>query len=243
MSKKNIKPSILGLITARGGSKGIPGKNIKELAGKPLIAYTIEAALASGVFDRVILSTDDEKIADVATSYGCEVPFMRPKELAQDNTPHPPVILHALAWLRDHNNYQSDQVMILQPTAPLRSAAHIQEAVALMRTGSMDSLVSISAVPSHFHPQWQFVIDNNNYIKIFTGDPFSKLVPRRQELSQTYFRNGAIYIFKKEFLLNDPEANFYGNHVAAYIMKPEESVNLDTLEDWQEAEKILATMR
>src|SRR3989344_5697715 len=99
---------ILGIITARGGSKGIAGKNVKPLLGKPLIAYTIEAAKKSGVFDRLILSTDDEEIARVAREYGCEVPFMRPSELAQDTTPHLPVVQHAVEWLREHEKYSPD---------------------------------------------------------------------------------------------------------------------------------------
>lgn len=229
---------ILGLITARGGSKGIPGKNIKELAGKPLIAYTIEAAQKSGVFDRLICSTDDDAIATMAKKYGCEVPFMRPIELAQDHTPHTPVLCHAINWLGDHEKYEPDFVMILQPTAPLRTARHIQEAVELMKTSGADSIISVSEVPSHHHPRWQFIIDNDNRMAIFTGEPFAELVRRRQDLSKTYTRNGAIYLFKTE-LLSDDKPNFYGNHAAAYVMKPKESVNIDTMEDWQEAEKIL----
>lgn len=233
---------ILGIITARGGSKGIPGKNIKEFAGKPLIVYTIEAAQKSGIFDRVILSTDDEKIAQVAKQYGCEVPFMRPAELATDTTPGAPVIAHAITWLRDNENYQADYVMILQPTAPLRTAQHIQEAVMLFETSGADSVVSIAEIPQHFHPRWQFTIDDNNRMAIFTGEPFAEIVRRRQDLPKTYTRNGAIYLFKTGLLSDSSELNFYGNHVIGYIMKLEESVNIDTMEDWKEAERILKTV-
>ncbi len=229
---------ILGVITARGGSKGIPGKNIKELAGKPLIAYAIEAAHASGVFDRVIVSTDDEKIAEVAKAYGCEVPFMRPVELATDTTSHISVLQHAVNLLRE-NNYFPDAVMILQPTAPFRTAEHIKESVALMEKSNADSVVSVSEVPGHYHPQWQFKIDKGNHMVIFTGEPFSQIVRRRQDLSKTYTRNGAIYYFKTELLFHPSEPNFYGDHVAAYVMEPKESVNIDTMEDWKEAERIL----
>lgn len=230
---------ILGIITARGGSKGIPGKNIKELAGKPLISYTIEAAQKSGVFDRLILSTDDEKIAKVAKQYGCEVPFMRPAELATDTTPHNPVIQHALTWLGDNEKYEPDLVMILQPTAPLRTPRHIQEAVKLMEASGADSVVGVAEIPSSFHPRWQFTIDDNNHLAVFTGEPFSHIACRRQDLPKTYTRNGAIYLFKTELLSDSREPNFYGNHVMAYMMKPEESVNIDTMEDWKEAEKRL----
>ncbi|KKU84922.1 MAG: CMP-N-acetylneuraminic acid synthetase, partial [Parcubacteria group bacterium GW2011_GWA2_47_8b] len=108
---------ILGIITARGGSKGVPGKNIKLLGGKPLIAYSIEAAQKSGVFDRIILTTDDQKIADVAKQYGCEVPFMRPAELAGDTVQHLPVLRHAVQWLKDNDGYSPDYCMTFQPTS------------------------------------------------------------------------------------------------------------------------------
>lgn len=230
---------ILGLITARGGSKGIPGKNIKELAGKPLIAYTIEAAATSGIFNRIICSTDDPAIADVAKKYGCDVPFIRPAELATDTTPHNLVLRHAIEWLRDNENYVPDSVMILQPTAPLRTAAHIREAAAMFETSGADSVVSVAEIPSHYHPRWQFTIDDKNNLAIFTGEPFSQIVRRRQDLPKTYTRNGAIYLLHATRLLDVAEENFYGDHVAAYVMKPEESVNIDTMKDWKEAEKLL----
>ena len=127
-----MKPKVLGIITARGGSKGIPGKNIKSLLGKPLISYTIEEAKKSGVFDRLILSTDSEEIAEVAKKYNCEVPFIRPVELAEDQVSHLPVIQHAVTWLKNKENYYPDYIMILQPTSPLRRDFHIKEAVDLL---------------------------------------------------------------------------------------------------------------
>ena len=241
MTEKSHK-KILGIITARGGSKGIPGKNIKKLAGKPLIAYTIEAAQKSGVFDRIILSTDDEKIARVARTYGCEIPFMRPKRLAKDKTPHFPVIVHAMDWLEKHEHYIPDYVMILQPTAPLRTAAHIREAVSLFEMRGADSVVSVSEIPRHFHPRWLFNVNTRKHMAIFTGEKFSQLVSRRQDLSKTYTRNGAIYLFKTVFC-NSKHTNFYGNHVIAFVMKPNVSVNIDTMEDWREAEALLADAR
>ena len=114
---------VLGIITARGGSKGIPGKNLKLLAGKPLLAYTIDTARRSGALDRVILSTEDEAIATAGRDLGCDVPFIRPLDLAHDDTPHLPVIQHATRWMQERVNYRPDAVMILQPTSPLRTAA------------------------------------------------------------------------------------------------------------------------
>lgn len=233
---------ILGVITARGGSKGIPGKNIKELRGKPLIVYTIEAAKVAGVFDRLILSTDDSEIAEVAKKYGCEVPFMRPTDLAQDTTPHLPVIQHAVSWLKDNENYSPDYVMILQPTAPLRQAFHIQEAVKIMEEGTSDSVVSVSEVPGHHNPHWQFVIDEDNKLSIFTGEPLSQIIKRRQDLPKTYTRNGAIYLFKTELLFR-PEPTLFGENARVYVMEDKYSVNIDGMEDWNKAEFLLQSLK
>src|SRR3989338_3314445 len=228
---------ILGVITARGGSKGIPGKNIKSFLGKPLIAHTIEAAKTSGVFDRLILSTDDQKIADVAKGFGCEVPFLRSAELAADNTPHIPVMQHAVSWLREKEGYEPDYVMILQPTSPLRQAFHIKEAVEMLAEEGADSLASVSLVPKHFHPDWQFVKDDRQRIKIFTGTPLKNIVRRRQNLSDTFYKNGAIFLFKPG-LLFEKEPSLYGNDTLAYQMDEKYSINIDTPDEWRIAEEM-----
>jgi len=141
---------VLGVVTARAGSKGIPGKNVKLLAGKPLILHTIESAKASGAFDRIILSTDDDVAASIAREHGCEVPFMRPAELCTDTTPHLPVMDHALRWLRDHDRYIPELVMTLLPTSPLRQPAHIRQAVDLARSKDADSVIGVDEMP----PAW-----------------------------------------------------------------------------------------
>src|SRR5262245_9555040 len=143
---------VLGVVTARKGSKGIPGKNVRPLAGKPLILYTIEAAIASRAFDRVILSTDDEAAAAIAAAAGCEVPFMRPSELCRDDTPHLPVMQHAVAWLRDRESYEAEWVMTLLPTSPLRQPAHIRDSIALAMSTGADSVIGVDALPAHFNP-------------------------------------------------------------------------------------------
>jgi len=232
-----MNEKVLGVITARGGSKGIPGKNIKSFLGKPLIAHTIEVAKAAGVFDRLVLSTDDEKIAEVARSYGCEVPFMRPKELAEDNTHHLPVMQHAVKWLKDNEGYEPEYVMILQPTSPLRRPMHIAGAVELIKKYKSDSVVSTSPVPSHYNPHWQFVLKENDRLEIFTGESFKNIIRRRQELFTTYTKNGAIYLFKSK-LLFDENPSFYGDDVRAYLMDEKYSINIDTLDDWGIAEAI-----
>lgn len=226
---------IVGIITARGGSKGIPRKNVKLLHGKPLIAYTIEAAKESGVFDRIILSTDDSEIAAVGKQYGAEVPFMRPAELAEDTTPTLPVLMHAIKWLKDNEKYEPNAVAILQPTAPLRRAEHLREACELFKKSGADSVVSVSEVPGHHNPHWQFTIDADMRARVFTGEPFADIVKRRQDLPKTYTRNGAIYLFETSLLFADTPS-FYGSDVRAYEMDEASSINIDSLEDFARAE-------
>lgn len=232
---------ILGVITARGGSKGIPRKNIKELKGEPLIAYTIKAAQESGIFDRIILSTDDAEIAEVAKKYGVEVPFMRPAELAQDNTPHLPVMQHAVSWLKDNEDYCPDAVMLLQPTAPLRQVQHIKEAVNLFLKSGADSVVGVAETPGHFSPYWAVVEGSGGWARLFfSGEPVFKRITRRQNFpKKTYHHNGAIYLFKTDLLFIEPEPNFYGDKVAIYPMEEEYSINIDGFDDWILAENVL----
>ncbi|MBI4120010.1 MAG: acylneuraminate cytidylyltransferase family protein [Parcubacteria group bacterium] len=238
-SQQNLK--ILGVITARGGSKGIPRKNIKELKGQPLIAYTIKTAQESGIFDRIILSTDDAEIAEVAGRYGVETPFMRPAELAQDGTPHLPVLKHAVEWLRDNQNYLPDAVMLLQPTAPLCQSFHIKETLELLKSSGADSVVSMSEIPGHFSPYWAVVEGQDKWAKLLvSSEPLHQRIPRRQSFPQkTYYHNGAVYLFKTELILHPSQPNFYGDRAAIYPMAEKYSINLDSPEDWHLAELAL----
>ena len=166
---------VLGVITARGGSKGIPGKNLKRLAGQPLIWHTLQSAAASASFDRVILSTDDHAIANFARVHGCEVPFLRPADLAQDETPHLPVLQHAVAWLKEQEGYRPDAVMILQPTSPLRRAEDIREAVRLLETTGADSVLTVSAVSTHIHPLRMLRVGDDGTARLYvSGAPISE---------------------------------------------------------------------
>lgn len=227
---------ILGIIPARGGSKGIPGKNIKEFCGKPLIAWTIEAALESKALSRLVVSTDYEEIAKIAGKYGAEIPFFRPAELAGDKSPTLSVIIHTVKYLMNNEGYKPDFVLLLEPTCPSRKAKHIKEAIDLILRTAADSVVSVVEVPGHYNPFWQFRVDNNQKMEIFTGGSFNKIIIRRQDLPKTYTRNGAIYIFKTELLFS-VEPSFYGNDSRAYIMDAANNVDIDTPEDWLEAEK------
>ena len=232
---------LLGVITARAGSKSIPGKNTRLLGGRPLISYSIDAARASNVFDRLILSTDDVEAAAIARADGCEVPFMRPAELARDDTPHLPVMQHALAWLRDNERYTPDWVMILLPTSPLRQARHIREAVALAISSGADSVVGVDELPPHFNPMRVVTVDGGGWAKLFVGGaPVKQRPGRRQDMPRAWVLNGAIYLFRTAVLFDPREPSLYGDKVAAYRMTPPYGFNVDDPEDWAEAERLLA---
>ena len=230
---------VLGIITARGGSKGIPGKNLKPLGGRPLLDFTIDAANDTPL-DRLILSTEDAKIADAARALGCEVPFMRPAELARDETPHLPVIVHAVQWLRDHDNYVADVVVILQPTSPLRSSADIAAALRMLELSGADSVVSVNHVPAHAHPMRMLKVAADGSATLFvTGEPVRNRINRRQDLPDAYVMNGAVYACRTDVLFG-PQPSLYGDRVVAYPMPIERSISIDTPEDWEEAERQLA---
>ena len=235
--------TVLGVITARGGSKGLPGKNLKLLAGKPLIAYSIEAARASEALDRLILSTDDPAIADAGRALGCDVPFLRPAALARDETPHLPVIQHAVKWMADHQDYHPDAVLTLQPTSPLRQADDIRSAIDVLVRTKADSVLSVSPVSAHAHPMRMLRVDDHGGATLFvTGEPVRRRINRRQDLPPAWTMNGAIYLCRTPVLFAaDP--SLYGDHVVAYEMPAERGVSIDDLADWTEAERALVAAR
>lgn len=229
----------LGVITARGGSKGILNKNLKPLAGKPLLAYTLEAARDAGVFDRVILSTDDAAIAEYGRSRGCDVPFMRPPELAQDDTPHLPVLQHAVRRLQNEQGYRPDAVVILQPTSPLRRAEHMRQAVEWLAGSEVDSVVTVSAVPAHMNPMRMLRVDTSGRAVLFvTGEPVRRRINRRQELPEAWVMNGAVYAFRTRVLFA-AEPSLYGESTLAMPMADPCGISIDTPDDWAEAEKAI----
>lgn len=229
---------ILGIIPARGGSKSIPRKNIKPFLGKPLIAWVIETLKTSGVCDRVIVSTDDKEIADVAKQYGAEVPFMRPSELAEDTTPTLPVLQQAVSWLREHEGYNPDYVLLLEPPSVSKRPFHIREAVELLLKTGADSVVSVAEVPGVFSPSWQLKVGEEGRMEIFTGGPLKNFIRRRQNLPKTYYRNSAIYLFKTDLLFVS-EPSLYGDDVRGYITESKYSIDMDTPEDWIVAEAMM----
>ncbi len=227
---------ILGIIPARGGSKGIPGKNIKLFLGKPLIAWSIEALRESGVCDRVVVSTDDAAIAEVAKKYGAEIPFMRPAELAADDTPTLPVLQHAIQWLKEHDGYEPDAVLLVQATSPGAKPVHFRESAELFFSSGADSVMSMIPVPGQYNPHWQFSITSDGRAKLFTGEHIKNVIRRRQDLPQTYIRNGYFWIFKPA-LLSESEPSFYGTDVRGYLMDEEYDIDIDVPEDWERAEQ------
>lgn len=227
--------SILALIPARGGSKGIPHKNIAQIGGKPLIAWTILAAQRAGVLDRVVVSTDDSAIAQVAQDYQAEVPFLRPPELALDDTPGMLPILHAIRWLEEHQNYKPDFVMCLQPTSPLRNAKDIEAAVRLMDEKSADGVVSVAPVKQH--PGWMKLVDADGRMSDYLSA--NEIAARRQDLLALYALNGAIYITRRGILLE--KETWYTPATYAYKMPPERSVDIDSPWDLFLADMILRT--
>ena len=231
---KNFK--ILALIPARGGSKGIPKKNIKLLAGKPLIVYSIESAQQSNYIDRVIVSTDSEEIAEVARSTNAEVPFLRPAEISQDLTPDTPVFEHCLQWLKEKENFIPDIIVHLRPTGPLRTSQEIDEAIEmLVADPSADSIRSIEEPPKPPFKMWE---PKGNYIKPFAelhGMKDFHTMPR-QALPKVYQTTADIGIMRLSTVIE--KKSVIGDHVLPYYLK-RPTVDIDHTIDFDIAELLL----
>ena len=225
---------VLGLVPARGGSKGVPGKNVRPLAGHTLLEYTARAARESGVLDRIILSTDSPVIADAGRRAGLEVPFVRPAMLAADDTPMVPVIEHALAELsREH--WSPEFVVLLQPTSPLRRPDHIREAVSMLRETGADSVVTVVEVPRHLSPDYVMRIDGGR-LKPFLPD--GARVTRRQDARAAYSRDGTVYAFRRSTI--ERTGGIYGEDCRPLLIAARDSLSIDSPADWDEAERLLA---
>lgn len=217
----------LAVIPARGGSKGVPGKNIRLLAGKPLIAWTIEAAKRSKYITTTIVSTDDEEISTVAIEYGAEVPFIRPAHLAEDDTPGVAPILHALEQCPDY-----DYVVVLQPTSPLRTAEDIDGTIEKMFKNDGDFCVSVAEASQS--PYWMYTLNKDDVMRPLIDSP---LVVRRQELPKAYILNGAVYVAKVEELKKTE--SFITSETVAYEMPEERSFDIDVEKDFLVCENIM----
>lgn len=236
--------NVLGLIPARGGSKGVPRKNIKLLAGRPLLAYTAEAALATNKLSRVILSTEDEEIAEVGRACGLEVPFLRPAELALDTTPSLPVIQHAVRTLEAQGSRSDavcrfDAICLLQPTNPLRRAADIDGCIELLEREQADTVFTMLAVPAEHNPHWVYFQNGDGSLRLSTGE--AAPIPRRQLLPPAYHREGSVYVTRRDVVMLDN--SLYGARILGFEIERQRSVNIDTLSDWHEAEARLQADR
>lgn len=224
---------IVALITARGGSKGLPGKNIRPLHGKPLIAWTIEAAKASQQVSRIVVSTDDDAIAAVSREFGAEVPFMRPAELAQDTSSCVAVAEHAIGWLERQEHYIADYLVILQPTSPLRTAEDIDMAISLAVTHNARAVISVCEPYQHPFIMKKLSPAGTLVDLLSTGLGYA----RRQDFPRVYAMNGAIYLVSPSVVI--AESTLEPADAIPYIMPPNRSWEIDGAWDFEITEAIM----
>ena len=225
--------NVLGVIPARGGSKGIPDKNLMLVGGRSLLAYTADAARGSTRLTRTIVSTDDERIAACARSLGLDVPFMRPSALAGDDVPMLPVLQHAVETM-NAGGFTADVVVLLQPTSPLRRGEHIDAAIAALERADADSVVSVVEVPHQFNPVSVMCMEAG-LLKPFLDGP---TVLRRQDKPRLYARNGPAVLAVRASVLK--EGSLYGTRTWPLVMSPEDSVDIDTPWDLRLVESVLS---
>ncbi len=223
---------ILGIIPARGGSKGVKDKNIRPLLGKPLIAYSIECGLSCPSVDRLIVSTDSERIADISKRYGAEVPFIRPSELARDDTPMMPVLEHAINECESLYKLPIECIVLLDATSPLRYVVDVENCVKIFKNGDCDAVISV--IPSRRNPYFNMVVSENNYIRIAIEPEMP--ITRRQDCPPVYDLNNSIWVFSRKAILEDKQR--IPKRSKLYLMDEFSSVDVDREVDF----KILETL-
>ena len=226
---------ICAIIPARGGSKGMPRKNVRLLAGKPLIYYTINEAKKSKYLGRLIVSTEDEEIAEVAKEYGAEV-VPRPVELAQDDTPSLPVYQQVIKHLEEVGNFHPDVIVILQPTSPLRTVEDIDGVIEKFLKISCDSVISVCEV--EHPPEWMYVLEGDKLKPLIKG---GRRVTWRQDALRSYRLNGAVYVTNRDIIMR--QNRIMGDDTRAYIMAHERSIDIDTELDFKLAEVLMKERR
>lgn len=234
-NKKSIK--CLGIIPARGGSKTVPKKNISLLAGKPLIFYTIEAVQKATQIENYLVSTDSGEIAELVKSHGAPAPFLRPAELAQDNTPDKPVLMHAVSWLIENTNTHPECVALLRPTTPFKTAELIDQAIdELFKTGA-DSVRSVTSAEGIHHPYWMYQKDENNRARpVIEGIKLEKYY-QRQLLPPVYRLNGVVDVIRTSILFENQ--NLYGQDMRLLETPENISIDIDTMMDFQYCEQLI----
>lgn len=231
---------MLAVVPARGGSKGIPRKNLQLLGGKPLVGLAVEAGLQAELVTRVVCSTDDEEIAGAARAAGAEVPFLRPAQLAQDASEDWPVFVHAIDWLETHEGWLPDLVVNLRPTSPLRRPSHIDHAIRILQESNADSVKSICLARQHPHKMWLRQADGRG-IEPYLTTPFRLSrgpdVPRAQ-LEDVYWQNGVVDVTRRAVIYE--QRVMIGERVAGLVVEPDDSIDIDTPLDLALAELLLA---
>lgn len=227
---------VLAIIPARGGSKGVPGKNIKLLGGKPLLQYTLESANESLLLTRVILSSEDASIIATAEALGLEVPFIRPANLATDQAKSIEVVQHAVQYLEEKGEF-FDAVCLLQPTSPFREKGFIDAAIEKFIQTGVDTLLSVLPVPHEYNPHWVFEENEAGHLKIATGE--NQIIGRRQELPTAYHRDGSLYLTNMDYI---KQGTFYGPQLGFIVSNPDFYVNIDNPTDWIAAEQKLPNL-
>ena len=233
------KTNVIAVIPARGGSKSIPRKNILDFAGFPLIVYSVAAGLAADSVDRVIVSTDDAEIAEVSRNYGAEIPFMRPKEFARDNTPDLPVFVHALEWLKSVEGYMADIIVQLRPTSPLRRVDHINAAVnRLIENPEADAARTVCIPFQNPYKMWRIGADGfMEPIGIDLGIPIEPYNQPRQMLPDVYWQTGYVDAAWADTIL--AKNSMTGDRILPIIIDPSEWVDIDSPDDWRRAEMLI----
>jgi CMP-N-acetylneuraminic acid synthetase len=230
---------VLVVVPARGGSKGIPRKNLQLLAGKPLVAHAVETARAAALVSRIVCSTDDPEIAEVARAAGAEVPFLRPADLAADASEDWPVFMHALDFLETNEGWRPDLIVNLRPTSPLRTPTHVDDAIRLLLDTGADSVKAVHLARQHPHKMW--LVGPGGTMEPYLKTPFrlerGPDVPRAQ-LDDIYWQNGVVDVTRREVILE--QGVMIGRRVAGLVTQPAESIDIDTPIDLQLAELLLA---
>ncbi len=228
---------ILGLINARGGSKGVPGKNIRPMNGKPLIGYSIECAKQSRYIDKVIVSTDDPQIINVAKSFGAEVPFLRPTELASDTAKQIDAMIHAVSFLEDKGEHY-DIVCVLQPTCPMRISKDVDSTLELLVSSNADSAITITDVGGR-HPKTLYKKSDEGRIQPYLESDTAGVL--RQNFEELYWRTGAVYAMKRDILMD--KKSLYGDDIRGHVMPEERCFNIDSPFDWNLCEAYMAKFK
>ena len=229
-----VPGGVLAIVPARGGSKGMPRKNVLELTpGRTLLHYVADAARGATRVDRTILSTDDPEIADVGRRAGLDVPFMRPRELAADETPMLPVVRHAIDLVMA-GGWTPEYVVLLQPTSPCRRSTHIDDALSLLMTNGPDSVVTVVEVPKHLSPDYVMKIEEGT-LRPFL--PEGARVTRRQDVRPAYYRDGTVYAFRRDTI--ERFGDIYGQRCVPLLIDARDSLSIDSPDDWAAAQRIL----